>query len=169
MAVLNYTNVVGKSFFDYVQKQLVKRTEILSKGGGNDPFVQRTPQELEWLTNRSGWVRVTSNIKIRKGNPLANKYGVGDGLAKKFILQGGVVFANASSNNGSVLRSGVGVDKAYGVGFQNADAYGMGLKPMPGITNFSIECSGPFGALKTANIKIKTYDLEQFNIIETLY
>jgi len=169
MAVLNYTNVVGKSFFDYVQKQLVKRTEILSKGGGNDPFVQRTPQELEWLTNRSGWVRVTSNIKIRKGNPLANKYGVGDGLAKKFILQGGVVFANASSNNGSILRSGVGVDKAYGVGFQNADAYGMGLKPMPGITNFSIECSGPFGALKTANIKIKTYDLEQFNIIETLY
>lgn len=165
----DFTNVIGKSFFGYVEKQLAKRSEILSKGGGNDPFVQRTPQELEWLTNRSGWIRVTSNIEIKPGNPLAKKYGTGIGLAKKYILQGGVVFADASLNNGSTLRSGVGADKAYGVGFQNADAYGMGLKPMPGITGFSIECSGPFGALKTANIKIKTYDLEQFNIIETLY
>ena len=170
----DYTNVIGKTFFGYVKDQLAKRTEILSKGGGNDPFAQRTPQELEWLTNRSGWVRVTSNIQIRPStekqpNPLANKYGAGSGLAKKYVLQGGVVFADASLNNGSTLRSGVGADKAYGVGFQNGDAYGMGLKPMPGITGFSIECSGPFGALKTANIKIKTYDLEQFNIIETLY
>jgi len=170
----DYTNVIGKTFFGYVKDQLAKRAEILSKGGGNDPFVQRTPQELEWLTNRSGWVRVTSNIQIRPStekqpNPLANKYGAGSGLAKKYVLQGGVVFADASLNNGSTLRSGVGADKAYGVGFQNGDAYGMGLKPMPGITGFSIECSGPFGALKTANIKIKTYDLEQFNIIETLY
>ncbi len=169
MAVLDYTNVVGKTFFGYVKDQLAKRAEILSKGGGNDPFTERTPQELEWLTNRNGWVRVTSNIEIKSGNPLSNKYGAGDALAKKYILQGGVIYANSSLNNGSVLRSGVGADKVYGVGFQNGDAYGMGLKPMPGITGFSIECSGPFGALKTANIKVKAYDLEQFNIIETLY
>jgi len=166
----NYTNVIGKSFFDYVKNQLIKRTDILAKGGGNDPFAQRTPQEIEWLTNRNGWVRVTSNILIQPNNPLAAKYGAGGGLAEKYILQGGVMYAsNKAAGGNSILRSGVGVDKAYGVGFKNGDAYGMGLKPMPGITGFSIECAGPFGALKTANIKVKTYDLEQFNIIETLY
>jgi len=168
MPVLDYTNVIGKNFFTYVTGQLKARANILRKGSGSDTFAERSNSDLMWLTNRNGWVRVTSNINIKGDNPLAAKYGAGDILAKKYVLQGGVIYANATLNNGSVLRSGIGQDKAYGVGFSTSDL-GMGLKPMPGITSFNISSDGPNGALKTANIKIKAYDLEQFNIIETLY
>ena len=171
--VLDWTNVIGKNFFSYVTSQLKTRGEILRKGSGADTFAERSNSDLMWLTNRNGWIRVTSNINIKAGNPLSSKYGSGDALAKKYILQGGVVYANASLNNGSVLRSGIGTDKAYGVGYKSSDPgsvdIGMGLKPMPGITSFNISADGPYGALKTANIKIKAFDLEQFNIIETLY
>jgi hypothetical protein len=169
MPVANYTNIIGKSFSETVKGQLNARAKILSSGIGG---VERTNANLLWLTNRNGWLRITSNIDIKagaEGGPLAKAYGAGDGLARKYILQGGVAFADASLNNGSVLRSGVGPDRAYGVGYKPTSTGDMGLKPMPGVTSFNISCDGPYGALKTANVKIKAYDLEQFNIIETLY
>jgi hypothetical protein len=169
MGVLNYTNIIGKSFSDAVTGQLKARGKILASGIGG---VERTNADILWLTNRNGWLRITSNIDIKagaEGGPLAKAYGAGPDLAKKYILQGGVAFADATLNNGSVLRSGIGPDKAYGIGFKPNSPGDMGLKPMPGVTSFSISCDGPYGALKTANVKIKAYDLEQFNIIETLY
>jgi hypothetical protein len=169
MGVLNYTNIIGKSFSETVIGQLKARGKILASGIGG---VERTNADILWLTNRNGWLRITSNIDIKagaEGGPLAKAYGAGPDLAKKYVLQGGVAFADATQNNGSVLRSGVGPDKAYGVGYKPNSAGDMGLKPMPGVTSFSISCDGPYGALKTANVKIKAYDLEQFNIIETLY
>ena len=162
----NYTNIIGKSFFPYVVDQLKKRTELLSNGANG---ATRTNADLLWLTNRNGWLRITSNIDIKPDTIVAKKYGAGDGLAKKYVLQGGVINADSNTNAGSNLRSGVGLDKAYGVGFKNGDAFGMGLKPMPGVTSFSITADGPYGAMKTANVKIRAYDIEQFNIIETLY
>jgi hypothetical protein len=169
MGVLNYTNIIGKSFSDAVTGQLKARGKILASGIGG---VERTNADILWLTNRNGWLRITSNIDIKAGadgGPLAKAYGAGPDLAKKYILQGGVAFADATLNNGSVLRSGIGPDRAYGIGFKPNSPGDMGLKPMPGVTSFSITCDGPYGALKTANVKIKAYDLEQFNIIETLY
>jgi hypothetical protein len=167
---LDYTNIIGKKFSNFVIDQLKARTKILNNNG--DTSTERSNADLMWLTNRNGWLRVTSNVDVRPGadgGPLAKAYGAGDTLAKKYVLQGGVVYADAKLNNGSVLRSGVGLDKAYGVGYNPNSTGDMGLKPMPGITGFSITCDGPYGALKTANIKIKAWDIEQFNIIETLY
>lgn len=171
MGVLDYTNIIGKSFNETVKGQLKARAKILASGIG-DLKPERTNADILWLTNRNGWLRVTSNVDIKSGadgGPLAKTYGPGDTLAKKYVLQGGVAFADAALNNGSVLRAGVGPDKAYGVGFKPNSPGDLGLKPMPGITSFGISCDGPYGALKTANIVIKAYDLEQFNIIETLY
>ena len=167
---LDYTNIIGKKFSGFVTDQLKARTKILNNNG--DTAAERSNSDLMWLTNRNGWLRITSNVDIRPGadgGPLAKAYGAGDALAKKYILQGGVVYADAKLNNGSVLRSGIGPDKAYGVGYKPNSDGDMGLKPMPGVTSFNISCDGPYGALKTANIKIKAWDIEQFNIIETLY
>ena len=157
---LDYTSVIGKPFSKFVTDQLAARTAVVSKD-------TRSNSDLMWLTNRTGWVRITSNVDIKPGNPLSTKYGAGDALAKKYILQGGVVYN--TPQNGSILRSGVGPDKAYGVGYSPTDPNNMGFQPMPGVTSFSIECGGPYGAIKTANITIKCYNLEQFNIMETLY
>jgi hypothetical protein len=170
MGVLDYTNIIGKSFSTMVKDQLKARQKILSNNG--DTATERTNSDLLWLTNRNGWLRVTSNVDIKAGadgGPLAKAYGAGSELAKKYVLQGGVVYSDPALNNGSVLRAGVGPDKAYGVGYKPGTTHDLGLKPMPGITSFSISCDGPYGALKTANIKIKAYDIEQFNIMETLY
>ena len=120
---LDYTNIIGKKFSGFVTDQLKARTKILNNNG--DTAAERSNSDLMWLTNRNGWLRITSNVDIRPGadgGPLAKAYGAGDALAKKYILQGGVVYADAKLNNGSVLRSGIGPDKAYGVGYKpNSD------------------------------------------------
>jgi len=141
MGVLDYTNIIGKSFSPMVKDQLKARQKLLSNNG--DTANERTNADLLWLTNRNGWLRVTSNVDIKAGadgGPLAKAYGAGSDLAKKYVLQGGVVYSDPALNNGSVLRAGVGPDKAYGVGYKPGTAHDLGLKPMPGITSFSISC-----------------------------
>ena len=161
--MLDYTSVIGKPFSEFVRNQLKVRAEVVSRDN-------RSNSDLMWLTNRTGWVRISSNVDIKPGNPLATKYGEGSTLAQKYILQGGVVFNKPQGSSPyGILRAGVGPDKAYGVGSDPSNPNDMGFKPMPGVTQFNIECGGPYGAIKTANITIKCFNLEQFNIIETLY
>jgi GH24 family phage-related lysozyme (muramidase) len=54
-----YKNIVGTSFPDYVQEQIKARGRILQKEGN------RSSSELQWLTNRNGWVRMSSGAKLK--------------------------------------------------------------------------------------------------------
>ena len=54
-----YKNIVGTAFPDYVQQQIKARGRILQKEGN------RSSSELQWLTNRTGWVRMSSGAKIK--------------------------------------------------------------------------------------------------------
>jgi len=61
---LDYTSVIGKPFSKFVTDQLAARTAVVSKD-------TRSNSDLMWLTNRTGWVRITSNVDIKPGNPLS--------------------------------------------------------------------------------------------------
>ena len=72
----------------------------------------------------------------------------------------------------STLGKNIGIN-ARGAGRYNS-TYGFaglefGLKPLPGITDLTVETLGNNGSLKKATLKIKAFNKQQFNIIELLY
>lgn len=156
MADLDYTNIAGSPFQQYVDTQIEKRKKLVDKEN-------RSSQELQWLTNKNVWVRVSSGANVLYGN---KRFGglEGDALSKKYILQAGLIDHTESPTNFN-LRSGLGNDGAYGIGGSES----FGFKPMPGITGISIKTGGKLGTLKEATIDFMCYNMEQLNIMEALY
>jgi hypothetical protein len=156
MASLDYTNIAGSPFQPYVDTQIEKRRKLVNKD-------YRNSSELQWLTNRNAWIRVSSGANVIYGN---KKYGglEGDALSKKYILQAGLVDHTDGAQSFN-LRSGISPDGAYGIGGSNS----FGLKPMPGITGMSIGTGGKLGTLKEITIDFICYNMEQLNIMEALY
>lgn len=174
MALQPFLNIVGSSLDDYVSKQLDERSKYLSSGDKRFGNEFRTPDQVEFLTNTNGWLRISSAVRIKGTKQFQNINYTGDALAKSFILQGGVVYDKPATNSRGtgILRTGFGNDRAYGIGFNQRstnDGDDLGFRPMPGVTSFSITAEGPYGALRTANIGIKCYNLTQLDIVDTLY
>ena len=160
MAVQPFLNIVGSSFDDYVSTQLSKRADYLLSGAGGKGNEFRTPDQVEFLTNTNGWLRISSGVRLVTSKTFQNIIYTSDTLAKSFILQGGVVYDKPGTNprGTGILRTGFGNDRAYGIGFydrSNGGGDDLGFRPMPGVTSFSITNEGPYGALRTANINIK--------------
>jgi GH24 family phage-related lysozyme (muramidase) len=57
-----FKNIVGTGLLDYVQKQINKREEIVNKQ-------TRTPSDLQWLSNRTGWFRLSSGVDFNPSTP----------------------------------------------------------------------------------------------------
>jgi hypothetical protein len=156
MADLDYTNIAGSPFQPYVATQIEKRKKLIDNKN-------RSSQELQWLTNKNVWIRVSSGANVLYGN---KRFGglEGDALSKKYILQAGLVDHTGGPTSFN-LRSGLGDDGAYGIG--KTDTFGF--KPMPGITGISIKTGGKLGTLKETTIDFVCYNMEQLNIMEALY
>jgi len=174
MAVKPFLNIVGSSLDDYVSTQLTQREIYLLSGAGGKGSEFRTPDQIQFLSNTNGWLRVSSGVRLTESKYFQNLIYTSDTLAKSFILQGGVVYDKPGTNTRGtgILRTGFGNDRAYGIGFYSRSDNGgddLGFRPMPGITSFSIVNEGPYGALRTANIGIKCYNLTQLDIVDTLY
>jgi len=156
MADLDYTNIAGSPFQPYVATQIEKRKKLVDNEN-------RSSSELQWLTNKNVWIRVSSGANVLYGN---KRFGglEGDELSKKYILQAGLVDHSGKPTTWN-LRSGLGNDGAYGIG--GTDTFGF--KPMPGITGISIKTGGKLGTLKETTIDFMCYNMEQLNIMEALY
>lgn len=154
MDAKNYTNIAGSPFQPYVREQIEQRKKIVSEEN-------RTYKELQWLTNKNVWIRISSGTDVDKdNNHFPNE--TGDTLSKKYILQAGLT---DYSNNSFNLREGLGDNGAYGIGVTQ----GFGFKPMPGLENISIKTGGKLGTLREATIEFTCYNLEQLNIMDALY
>jgi hypothetical protein len=155
MADLDYTNIAGSAFQPYVATQIEKRKALVN----ND---YRSSSELNWLSNKNVWIRVSSGANVREGN--MNYQGLQDNeLSRKYILQGGLA-DNLTNEKTYLLRSGISPDGAYGIGGTD-----FGLTPMPGMTNISIKTGGKLGTLKETTIDFVCHNMEQLNIMEALY
>ena len=62
-----YKNIIGTGLTDYVQEQINHRKEVT--GNKN----QRSPKELQWLTNRNSWFRLSSGAKFNP-SPISVRY-----------------------------------------------------------------------------------------------
>lgn len=166
------SNVVGAPFAGFVLDQLNIRANRATVGTG--PNGKRSRQEVLYLANKMSWVKLTSSIRIfpttyqnltafnEAYNLNINEYSQPDSLAKNWILQAGTSFSNG---NNITLRSGFGEEGAYGMGGTESTGY----RPMPGLTNVTIESKGILGSLREANLEFKVWNIEQLNVVEALY
>jgi hypothetical protein len=151
----DYTNICGSAFQPFVADQIEARKRLVSKD-------LRDNETLQWLDNKTAWMRVSSGVNVDVGN--SNFKGLeGDLLSKKYILQAGLIDHTGANTNWD-LRSGIGPDAAYGIG-GNA----FGLRPMPCITGISIKTGGKLGTLREATIDFVCYNKEQLDIMDALY
>lgn len=167
MSIFNKTtNIIGTKMPQWVINQLTTRS---LKGS----LQSRNNQNLQYLANKTAWVRLVSSININ-GDDM--RYfntkvpgGVSDpsDLAKKFVLFGGTSqYQNVNGKPSYQLRSGL--NGSYGMlGTEEIQKYGY--RPMPGITSVNIETLGRLGSVKQAVIEFKCWDKMQLDIMDALY
>ena len=150
-------NLIGEGFNKVIKQQIDTRQKVYGS-------VQRTTDQLRYMNSRSAWIRMSSAADIDSSRAaLLNSAGVanvplGGDLAKKYILSGGTSFFNSQGN----LEFYKGLD-GYTVG-----GFSQGYRPQPGITSFDTKNRNR-GAIRESNIKVKCYNREQFQILDTLY
>jgi hypothetical protein len=161
------SNILGTEIPFWVMQQLDTR----SKQNTQDV---RDNDNLIYLANKSAWVRLVSSINLSKQSDFEyfkriigdDSLRNGEDLAKKFVLFGGT--SKYLNTNSYGLRSGIGQDGAYGT-LGNTEIQKYGYRPMPGITNVSIETQGKLGSVRAASINFKCWDKDQLDIIDALY
>tara|TARA_R110001592_G_scaffold205344_1_gene455897 strand:+ start:5875 stop:8502 length:2628 start_codon:yes stop_codon:yes gene_type:complete len=174
--------LLGKSFRDFVggqidvrQIRLGEKSSRHSSDSGTKAFLTNTP-----------WIRLASSVNLNKAeggvfeqmessdlfeNP--NNF-MGSGLAKNFVLFGGV-----NNNKGGISNAHSGLNSpnsksmfggAYGFGSWDKlfNRSGEGYKPMPGITNMDFSYKND-GALSQGTVTIKAFSRAQFQIIDVLF
>lgn len=117
-----------------------------------DGMATRTPSFLHQLNTRSSWVRMTSGVNYNGNND----------LAKQYVMQGGVL-------NGDNLRFGLGSNGTYDVSSQSGVKNRLGIRPMPGITNVSVQSKSAYGSLQEATVSFIAWDIRQLEDLEVLY
>ena len=145
--------------YRWTKRSILNRQKILSKS------TNRSSEEINYVNNRRPWIKMASSVKITsEGTKKLSKAGLnqftGRKLAKNFVLFGGT----AVGTNNTRAGIGKGFSGAYGIGGTD-----FGYKPMPAITKLRVRTKGRLGNLKEAQLNIKAYNKQQFDIIELLY
>ena len=167
-------NIFGESFPNEVIAQIEQRQKIYGSGFTTP---NRSLEDITYLNSKTSWCSLTSGVDITNSslinNPTIKSLGLsGPTLAKKFVLFNGT---SEYPNNIDDQRSGITDSTSiYGNkdGTSNA-AYGIGgtdfgINPMMGITSANIKHENR-GSLRRAEVKIKAWNKNQFEIIDALY
>jgi len=165
-------SIFKQSFPKWIKAQLNLRQELQATGI-NGSF--KSNNALVW-NNRQCIIRATSlvnykenvNLSIREeNNEVSFENLKGSELAKRFILQGGIL------NNNQVRSAPFGeAGSAYGDPLLAADGSnsdGFGQVPMPGITTLDIATKSAYGSLRQAKLSFSVHNLRQLEIMELLY
>jgi len=162
-------NITGSPFRTWVTEQINARQKALGQYSNIDP------KNLLYYTTKTPWIRLASSVDLNNGKVLNDLINMGfskndisgDNLAKKCILQGGVIDQNAN------LKYGLSQDNifngAYGWGGKSiTDKGNRGFAPLPGILNakFTYYSHGTYGK---AEVQIQCFSRQQMALIDTLY
>jgi hypothetical protein len=171
------SNIIGTKLPTWVLNQLETRSNKNTQDS-------RDNDNILYLANKSAWVRLVSSVNTndyRDINYFKNIVGANiespvqlfgsyianpTSLAKQYVLFGGT--SKYLNNNSYGLRSGLDYDGAYGM-LGESEVQQFGYKPMPGITNVTIDTQGRLGSVKAATINFKCWDKNQLDIIDALY
>ena len=170
----------------FIQDQLTARQRIVSQqtntGFGITP---RDDKFLRFVAGKNAWVKMQSFVNTydpdtpnKKGLAIGRYRYWGDGLAKKYVLEGGTLFESKKADKDGNLRGTgkftlrEGVGKRSGVYASDIDLGGdrpLGYRPMPGITSININNKSAYGSLREATVKFYAWDKHQLEELELLY
>ena len=136
-------------------------------------MLNRTSKDLVYINGRNAWIRMSSGVDVYKASlpqnasiaDLKNEANYDNSLAKKYILQGGVL------NENGTLKSGVGSDFSNAYSRKSAEGidYRLGIRPMPGITGINVKSKGAYGSLREVTVNFNCWDIHQLEDLELLY
>tara|TARA_R110001592_G_scaffold70259_5_gene215306 strand:+ start:1203 stop:5087 length:3885 start_codon:yes stop_codon:yes gene_type:complete len=173
------STLVGESFSPWVNKQVEARQKMLGRVGD----ALYTNDQLRYINSKTSFLRLTSGVDITNEEGPSNTTRLKDlglsesflsnQLARHFVLEGGT---STFLETGSIQRRGGLVEnlKTENTSLNSKGAYGMsssdkyGYTPMPGLISADIKSLNR-GSLKEATVKIKCYNPQQFDIIDTLF
>ena len=178
------SNLTGDPFSPWVKKQVDLRQKALGQHSNI------SSQDLQFYTTKAPFLRLASSVNLTNIGPtvdgkptilensvlkkISQHLGINESsiagaeLAKKFILQGGVVSSTGENtfsglqkglNDGNTLSNG-----SYGWGGTQE----RGFVPMPGITGADVTYYSN-GALSKTTINVKLYSKAQFALFDVLY
>jgi len=136
------TNIYGQPVIPGVVTQLNKRKEIISKR------VERTPDDVTYLTSNTGWVRITSAVDIDNSPEASKQYQLFKGIATKD-------------------KGFTPIEDPERSSYTESSEYGY--VPTPGVTNFEVITKGEYGTLRLANVTFAVNSPDDFSILEQLY
>jgi len=161
------SNVIGTHIPNWLLEQLQTR----SKKGTQ---TNRDNANLQYLGNKTGWVRLVSSININAQTD--TKYfqdltgltlSKPEDLAKNFVLYGGVSkYNNQNGKTTYTLRKGF--KETYSL-LGDREVQDFGYRPMPGLSRVVIETQGRLGSVRSATIEFKVWDVKQLDVIDALY
>ena len=160
----------GETIFSAVSGRIIKQLKVRENFTSNN---KKTITDIAALNQNTGWIKVSSgsNILSKDGNKTYS------GPAQRFILHGGASLSKsqAKKKNVDTYRKGINFDKATsfansGNAYNNYnDRYGLGIRPMPGITSFSLQTYNPYGTLRQADITFTVWTLDDLEQAEKLF
>ena len=168
-------NIMGGPFFEWVTKQIEVRQQSLGRGSGNQT------KDLLYQQSKAPWLRLSSSVDFYSdengGIDILKRLGaidginlneiIGNGAAKNFILQGGVI--SLEGKNDFKTNSGLNLtSKTFNGAYGWGGVQERGLVPMPGITGASVKFLND-GALTKTEIQIKCYSKNQLALVDALY
>jgi len=163
------SNIIGTAIPTWLLKQLEARSN-------KNTLDSRDTQNILYLSNKTAWIRLVSSINIsdqdipyfqRKGAIITKP----EDLAKNYVLFAGTSKYRPKTDvtsQGYDIRSGLGKDGAYNL-FGEKEVNDYGYRPMPGITNVTIETQGTLGSIRGATVNFKVWDKDQLDIMDALY
>ena len=157
-------SIFKQTFSPNINAELVARQEAM---------VRRSPKDLQYINSRNSWIRMSSAVDIYKKTApfpptiptLKDKGNYDNTLARKYILQGGVLTEHGT------LKSGVGgFDNAYSdLAADGVTKLRLGIRPMPGITGIDVKSRGAYGSLRDVTVNFLCWDIHQLEDLELLY
>ena len=173
-------SIFKETFKDFVFRQLRIREAIVQTGNdgstrfGNPRSEIQVGSNIENIAIAKGAfytnsvskqcvVRMTSGVNTSKFETEMNLNE--DGIAKNFILEGGILQENNKPKEGFAKENG-----AYGDKITRSDsADGFGIVPMPGIIDANIRTKTAYGSLREAQVNFVCHNRRQLDILEILY
>jgi len=154
-------SIFRETFEPFVKDELKRR---------QDGMLTRNPSFLHQLNSRSAWVRMTSGVNVKNDKGI-----ITNELAKKYVLQGGILNVTTTGQGDKVtdtfaLKSGLGgASNSYSNTTVGGAINRLGIRPMPGITNVSVQSKGAYGSLQEATVSFVCWDIKQLEELELLY
>jgi hypothetical protein len=185
-------NIVGEPFDDFVKNQIDIRQQ--NQFGGYDNL--RTPNQLQYLTNRNAWVKLASSVNIlppieratlsraealtqtnteAKVKKLTNIGLDTNSFSGTQLAEKAVLFNTLSTYipaSGSLDSSRARISNTSNL-WNDSFAYGIGgadygIQAPPGIIGVTIDSLNR-GSIRKATVTLKAHNKFQFDIIELLY